>query len=482
MTQKVIKIKLAAYLKFKSEQLKSSLMETMSESEEREKAVEALEKYVEEVQKLLLEKGRCFAFSKAEAAYSANGYGRWWQEILVNIVNCDPTCSSALSKVLDLTPHLPSSHQDNNDMKAVTVDHLYERVLNHVLAEFAEIEGPIGPFMLLKDSQLRNLMPGGPFELAINQNIYRIKGRACLSGHFSSRFLVNWLNKNKDWFVNNLCLIHGNLHAANIKWENDKWIFYEPNYSHESVTTMTKSFSKTEDLVAEIKERMRTRSLTFQIASFHSQALVPEFFYEKLSPAQLKKMTLGEGMQMMARYYPSALSKIFPLVKEDANFSNTLSRSLICKNRAQWSGLHVLAKYASNQLKELLLLSDENPALINAIATALIQVNKKKWTPLHMMICYAPDCLPSLLDLAEKHEKIGRALHLASDIASSDGLTGMDMLNTHRPVHLLKLLQIKDKFEHDIKIASTSTNGLFSKKNAVDTKEPVYIKPVPIRS
>lgn len=432
MTQTVIKDNLVAYLDFKANQLCQEIESQNLIKEESISRQVAVRQHIRAIKKLLTSNGRCFAFSVADAAYAATGYGDWWEAILVQAATWKGN-TAELNKPVQLDHLLPSHHLHTGSKQPETLDKIFERVLNTIVVEHAVTKKSIHSFMLEDQTQINFLGENEKyFEIMINNKIQKICGRDIIGGYFKTEQLAEILRQQKDVIAGNICLVHAEDHAMNIRYENNQWVLYDPNYKQDDIKTMTKRFDKAEDLVIEMKQRLRTESIAIQLATLNPNQNISFSFYENLEPNAAIKLLQKEGFQSIAQRVPRGFKKILELAKKNNEVNTALGEAIYHKNKENWSGLLVTALYNPTGLNDLLELARNNKEIAEAIAIAIPQANNDNWNALHMMQknCSA-STLVELFDLATQNKAIKDSIIKAIDFPNKKGKTPRSLISTN---------------------------------------------------
>ncbi|WED43557.1 hypothetical protein [Legionella cardiaca] len=377
----------------------------------------------------LTSEGKCFAFSIAEGAYSVTGYGIWWRTILTKVENWQEGNLASFKTPVNLNQLLSEAHKRETNERIETLGELVERVLNTAVLEHALAKGVTTPFLPEGIDQIQFLDPDKHFfEIMINKKLLHIQSRDIVGGYFPTPQLADLLDAHKELIAGNICLVHGEDHAINIKYQQGKWIVYDPNYDHDTVENMSKSFDTAENCVKEIKTALRTESIALQLATFDSDKKVAFKFFDELSMQDIIQLIDKGGLSAIARRVPMQFEKIIDLATQSKEVAHALGKALIDVNRANWSGLLVIARYAPLQLERLIKLAQKNEIIAAAIAESLIIPNAQQWNALHMMSSTAANTIPALLELGETNKKVGKALTEALGKPNLKGTTPRELI------------------------------------------------------
>lgn len=419
MTQKVIKEKLAKYMLYKAEDFcaelaKSNLPPNVINAKQKE-----IMEHAKAIADLLTSGGRCFAFSSSEAAFAATGYGEWWHEILHKVATWNPADKAKLNEKVDLRHLLPKKTDD----PLPTLDQLFERVLNSILVEQARYEEAIKDFIIADQRQKEYFDESKSyFEITIDGQIKKAQSRDTLAGLFDTALLEKYLEENAELFEGEVCILHCEIHAMNLKYENKQWVVYDPNYSHEEKETMVKRFDKASDAVEEIRKQMHTSAFALELATIKPDKKINFNFYDTLRPSMLGDLLKGEGFNSIAAWSKKAINKIISIAADDESMLAELKAALSYQSKmSNWTGFATLTRYQPQEIPRLLKLAATHPTIADAIATSLFKSSDKKWYGLHYIINYAPDALPALFELANKNEKLKFAIKYTLDYKNING-------------------------------------------------------------
>ncbi|STX52101.1 Uncharacterised protein [Legionella busanensis] len=438
MTQRIIKENLALFLDYRAEQLcKEIAAQNLPREISIVKQVE-IRRHVAQLKDFLTSAGKCFALSVAEAAFSETGYGPWWKTILVQVATWKPKDFEALNKTVELDHLLPKNHQ--SPCRTLTLGNLFEMVLNEVATEHAQANISVKAFLPEGIHQVHYFDPSKKiFELMINGELLWSQSRDIIGGYFPTTELAAILKNHRQQFPGNICLGHGEDHAINVSYKNGKWVVYNPNYSHETIKAMTKSFDTEEQCVGEIKLCLRNEAVALQFVSFRADNQVKFDFFDKLNTAGIIQLIENGGLHIIARNAPAQLQKIIELAFKNPELATALSHAIFKENKTHWSGLLVIARYAPNELENLFSLAQKDASLALGIAKTLTISNNEKWNALHMIASQASNAIEPLLNLAKNNNNINRALHKALSMKNKQGNVPIDLISKNDP-NLSKLL------------------------------------------
>ncbi|WP_419421378.1 hypothetical protein ACNVED_15050 (plasmid) [Legionella sp. D16C41] len=478
MTQRIIKEHLALFVDYKAEQWCKEVAEQNLPQEVSFAKQEEIRKHAKQLRSYLTSGGKCFAFSVAEGAFSATGYGNWWKTILAQVATWSPGNFDALNQSIDLQSFLPTSHKE--PARTWTLENVFEFVLNIVATEQAQVKEAVQSFLPEEIRQVHYFEPDKKFfEMMINGELFQAQSKAVIGGYFKTSKLASLLKDNQEQLPGNICLAHAENHVVTIQFEEGKWVVYDSNYSHESIKTMTKSFDTTEACVEEIKLCLKSEAMALELASFRANTHVKFDLFDKLTiPDSIQLLERG-GLNVIAHHAPQQLQKIVELAFNSPELIRTLSLALSQENQIQRCCLLVMARYASNELEKLFILAQENTPLALAIAKALTIKNDQHWNPLHMIAAQSAPIIESLLNLAKVNSDVDKAVRAALSMTTKRGKSPLDHLSKDDPNFsklltflLLTSLPKKNFFnplKEDSKLAreeSQTTKIIHSKKHS----------------
>jgi hypothetical protein len=466
MSQKAVKDNLVKYLDYKAKLLCQAVSSAGLSREISVQKQVAIKRHINDLKTYLNSEGKCFALSVAESAYSATGYGEWWREGLT-LVNNWKGDEADFQKTISLESFLPKTHKPLKKSLAPTLESVFERVLNTASIEHAFQTKSVHDFLPEGLTQLNLLSPDTKFfEIVINNKIHNIQSRDVVGGYFPTQTLAAILEAHKELIEGNICVVHSGDHAINVKYVNNKWVLYDPNYKHNDVNSMTKSFDKAEDCVTEMKAFLRTESIALQLATLKEDKKMAFNFYDGLKPDAIIQLMQEDGLQVIAQRSPNQFKKIIDLAAKNTEVAKALAEGLVRANKYGWSGLLVVCRYAPLELENLIQLATENKIIAAAIAKAIPIANDHKWTALHMMISKASNALKPLLQLAEKNKKVGNAIRKTLDLGNEKNSTPRQMINKDFAKRALFM-------NFELKQTAFSDKGFYQASKIVDTSQEV---------
>ncbi|WP_131783918.1 hypothetical protein [Legionella gresilensis] len=428
MTQRIIREKLARFLDYKSEQWCKEISEQNLLPETILAKQEEIRIQAKHLKDYLISGGKCFALSAVKGAFSATGYGNWWKTILFHVANWTPNNLESLNEIIELNHLLPPHHLA--PLQTLTLGNLLELVLNHVATEQANPKPSIKSFLPEEITQLHYFDPNKNFfEIVINGELFQAKSRDIIGGYFTRATFASLLRDHQEQFPGNICLVHAENHVINVQYEEEKWIIYNSNYSHESIETMTKSFDTAEACVEEIQLCLKSEALALELASFRANKPVEFDFFDKLTTQHIVKLIEKGGLYVIARYVPHQLEKIVELAFESKELRAALSMTLSKENQDERYCLSAIACYSPSGLEDLFFLAQKDELLGKSIAGALVISDEEQWNVLHVMNSQTSPPISALLNLAEVNGQVNKALHTALGMKNKKGKTPLDHLS-----------------------------------------------------
>lgn len=487
MTQEIIKKKLIGYLKVRVHELAHAVDKDSSINQ---KAREELEKRIKHIESQPQTSGYCFGISLTEAAFDFTGYGRWRQEAIMRICNWNMEDIKALDMEVDLSAYLPAFHQPQHDAKQpMRLRDLFDRAVDDVITQHGVIDDANRGFMLNDVSQFNILDPDTRFfEFAVNKEIKHIESKASVAGYFSPSRLLALLDNNKHMIAETMCLIHSQQHTINIKYKNNKdWVMYDPNYKHECIETMSKTFTSTSLLVQEIIKQLYGHSLAIDLVTLDTGKEVKLSACANLTARDMAELIDEDGLHMIIIHHPAQLNDMLNMAAKDKDFACLFANALmrvdldgctgmsllaryapdyfpqlmrlahenqqICKAIAKtvshldpydWTGLEMIARYVPGELSNLFLLADKSNDLLQAIINMIPHQDPSHWTGLHVIARYAPNAICALLELAGKHEYLADVIQDTLVVYNKSGCSALDMIERYARDSYLQAKTIKD--------------------------------------
>ncbi|STX52083.1 Uncharacterised protein [Legionella busanensis] len=430
MTQRIIKENLALFLDYKAEQWCKDIANQNLPPDITLVKQNEIRAHAKHLRDYLISGGKCFALSVADGAFSATGYGNWWKAILAQVATWTPKNFAALDQTIDLQHLLPANHKA--PVRILTLENLFELVLNAVITEQAQVKVAIEFFLPAEIRQVHYFEPDKKlFELMINGELLQAQSRDIIGGFFTTPKLAILLQGQQKQLSGNICLIHAENHVINVQYDG-KWLIYDSNYSHESIETMTKSFDTAEECVEEIKLCLKSEAVALELASFRATKPVKFDFFDKLNIPDIIQLLERGGLYVIAHHAPKQLQKIVELAFNFNDVATALSVALSQENQIQRDCLLVVARYAPDELEKLFILARENAQLALSIAKALTITNDQQWNAMHMMAAQSSP-IESLLNLAKINKDIDKALRTTLSMKTKRGKTPLDHFSKDNP-------------------------------------------------
>jgi hypothetical protein len=266
--------------------------------------------------KASLNEGHCFGFSISHATMNYLGKLSWWESALNELTKWDGEAAT-----LEQPTALPQQDTSDNPRSQPTLRNLLERVLNYVVwsqtdlvsdefdlngRNFRTFLDPRAHISKDKDGQI---IKKSFFELTDAQgDIKTIKKHKVIGGYFKDQ-LANILNQ--DCFTTDkIAIISSHDHALHISYDEKAqlWMLYDPNYKHNKLGLVHRTFSDKELLVNEIHKCLGTHAIKIEVASFNENDNLDFAVFDELLEKQPLSLLKGRGMQVIAKIPAIAVS------------------------------------------------------------------------------------------------------------------------------------------------------------------------------
>lgn len=268
---------------------------------------------------LLRESGHCMALAICYGAMEKIKKLDWWQQSLVDIANWDEKPE---------TLKLPTQYNPR-----ITREKIFERFVNYIFINQACSIEQVVPGLFLRQEDFLSPYTSGPnlidtpflFEFTNEDKSKpsRIMAQEKIVGHFTNEDVVHLFIP--GYLSGKSCVVTNHNHAILIYPHNNKFVVYDPNYSHQSIHAMTKTFNTAEACFVEITRILRAE-LIFNILHFEEPIKKSplSMFYDVniMTLQQCFSLLEGEGLAIIA-------SENLTLFKAMLNkFDNKLRKTL----------------------------------------------------------------------------------------------------------------------------------------------------------
>lgn len=341
-----------------------------------------------ELQTVLKDGGRCFAFALCYAAMKQQNKLDWWEALLNKIATWDESISS-LDEELTLPQAIPlplspkcASQETKQETKAkstpshnpITLKSHMERVVNYIfyqqarkytetktLKEFS-VDG-FSQFSInspVRHESEKGILKTKPshFEMTDEtKTVTHSKDRKYVARYCSDEYLIEFFQKNKEQIKNSMCMVHSINHATTLFFDGKKWQYYDPNYDHKSLGSIHKEFAEDAipDLVKEIK-KMLGNTLILELVSVDKPIKLdlPE---EKSSHDAIKET----GLAVMALHTPESIHDFLEEQEKTSEGQIALAKGLVNKTQSENAGLTYIIDYAPADLAKVINIVFKNP-------------------------------------------------------------------------------------------------------------------------
>ncbi len=383
-----------------------------------------------EIRKRLTEDGFCFGFSTCFSAMLSINKLEWWLAALAAIAAWDET-SGKLDEVINLPQAV--------DPQSPRLQQIFERVLNYISYHQSTLPDAFGinelnqTIIFNPDKQYFEFVNNG----TINKSIQRIS----IAGNFTEEDLASILDENT--IAGSITLAGSNSHSIAVNFYRDKWIIYDPNYPHNDINKMYRSYANKNQAIKELID-IQGNAIgiqTIYTSANHCLTDNPyDNFMKNLSGEKALAMLDGAGLSIMAYTAPQLLPLISKLVEQLSKAPEVIAKALVTNKKGKWSGLDYVTDYAKEHLEKLLSIVGKSDAAINILAAGLPNKNNSGDTNIHTIARWSPIVFPQILAVTNKSREAADFILLALCTKNAAGWTGLQKAACYASSQLAQLI------------------------------------------
>jgi hypothetical protein len=369
--------------------------------------------------------GLCFGFSIAHAYMAAKGHVDWWEGTLKKIVRWDETESSLQGE------------------EGRMLDGLMHRAVNYVLYNFAnpDVSG------VENIQQINFLKPGGLFFSEAGGIItYAITAGNLSSTDLGSLFIESVFSQEAIYLISSL------VHVCSVRYTNNAWYFYDPNYKKGQ-----KAFAHKNDLLNEIIAVLGN-ALIITIASWKKEADIHltsfHAAYLHLLSSDLVGLMTNQGFNALARFGANQIETIVKLAATNKVIRANLAKALAHERPDGFTNWDMITSRSPHELSDIIALAKTDQMIRDSVGAALAHQTKNGFTGLYFTVGCVPQLLAEMTSLAYECADFNEHFTTALRTKDLSGKTLLETLFFVAPVRLFgitKLLMLGDKLSQTVK-------------------------------
>jgi len=369
------------------------------------------------IRQVLIDEGYCFGFSLCYSFIESER--SQWEDNLIKIATWDGT-EATLAKIISADKFLDESKEIKQQKfaeektKKNSKLNCFDEVLNYVVFNHAIAKEAYKDFMLNDMNQIsflnyryeknavKKMIKSSMFELLKSDGTIKcIQDRVIMIRHFTVDILAEFLRKNVDCFYHMQFLISNVYHAITLCREKNKWLLYDPNYDHQSKSTIRKEFFAEEELAKEIIA-IQGYSLVFRVISL-DQTIEDKIIIENASINDLKEF----GLYLFAVCKHAYLSNLLEIADKTQEGRDIVAEPIAMRTINNSSVFHVISP---ELLVKLIAIGLKGKNGHRHLANALMAVNSRGDSALKKLHNYSSIALISLLEVIGKNLIIDAAI------------------------------------------------------------------------
>lgn len=386
----------------------------------------------------ILKGGHCFGFTVVYAAMRKIGMGNWWKAMLHVVISWDGD-----PKKLDEKLILPQTKN------IVTVRQIFSKVIDFVIPHQV---GKENTFRRYHITQMNMLSASGEyFEIFdVNGTKHTIAGNNCIAGAFTKDTLIKLLHE--QHISDGICLLRNSDHVISISFENDKWIVYDSNYSHDSLDTMHKEFTSKDEMLNEVVA-IQGVVLALEVAWFHgeSREIFNPFntYFDKLSDREIAALLNDQAIALLATHADFFLKKVVRAAQSSWLIRDAMFAGLFHIDALGISGLaHILSQMPAC-FYDIHSMFRTHKNYADNILDTFAHISKDGDTNFCKLLKYSGNYLVTLYqDVLQYSIRTPDVLIKVFEIENSAGLNGLWVVLTYKPDFLYTLLTCASKSVH----------------------------------